>query len=408
MTGDAEPLRRPVPRRPERGARRRRRRRHVNVARAHRRRQVLLQRVRSRVPRSASGTGAHGVHPRRPTARRARPDVSRADRRGRQRTHVRHRGDARGRARRPRHAIRPGLVLPPEIDLGLPFQPFMTALLRARLTDRTASEAVLTGRRYTGDEAVAAGIAHEAVVESALLERAVAIATDAQRQGPRNHRDAQAGSVRTGAVHTRVRPEAVSAASSPASATIVVGVACCIRSGTRGVDPERAAASLARPTTSTSSSRRRASASRSARLSEINARPPEQCDRARPRAHLLLGERGVLRAQHEAVGIVRPQPTMLERSRQGVAPAVDGRRFAVFVAGRPPGIGGQVPARRDVGSDPHRVDDTDAVPERRAAAEQIRVVTRAAPDRVVSPPAHARPVSAPDRASRSRPATGRR
>ena len=69
-----------------------------------------------------------------------------------------------------------GWLCLPEIDLGLPFQPFMTALLRARLTDLTVSEAILTGRRYTGTEAVAAGIAHEAVVESALLERAVAAA----------------------------------------------------------------------------------------------------------------------------------------------------------------------------------------------------------------------------------------
>jgi enoyl-CoA hydratase/carnithine racemase len=71
----------------------------------------------------------------------------------------------------------------PEIDLGLPFQPFMTGLLRARLTDLTASEAVLTGRRYTGTEAAAAGIAHEAVAESAMLERAVAIATARSGKG---------------------------------------------------------------------------------------------------------------------------------------------------------------------------------------------------------------------------------
>ena len=43
----------------------------------------------------------------------------------------------------------------PEIDLGLPFQPFMVALIRSRLSDLTASEAVLSGRRYGGDDAVA-------------------------------------------------------------------------------------------------------------------------------------------------------------------------------------------------------------------------------------------------------------
>jgi Delta3-Delta2-enoyl-CoA isomerase len=64
----------------------------------------------------------------------------------------------------------------PEIDLGLPFQPFMTALLRARLSDLTASEAVLSGRRYGGADAVATGIAHAAVTEDALLDAAIAAA----------------------------------------------------------------------------------------------------------------------------------------------------------------------------------------------------------------------------------------
>jgi enoyl-CoA hydratase/carnithine racemase len=62
----------------------------------------------------------------------------------------------------------------PEVDLGLPFAPFMTALLRARLSDLTLGEAVLTGRRYGGADAVAAGIAHEAVPEAELLDAAVA------------------------------------------------------------------------------------------------------------------------------------------------------------------------------------------------------------------------------------------
>jgi enoyl-CoA hydratase/carnithine racemase len=64
----------------------------------------------------------------------------------------------------------------PEVDLGLPLQPFMVALLRARLSDLSASEAVLTGRRYDGDSAVAAGIAHGAVADAELLDRAVEIA----------------------------------------------------------------------------------------------------------------------------------------------------------------------------------------------------------------------------------------
>jgi enoyl-CoA hydratase/carnithine racemase len=69
-----------------------------------------------------------------------------------------------------------GWISLPEIELGLPFQPFMTALLRARLSDATLSDAVLTARRYTGPEAVAAGVVHEATDDAALVERAVAIA----------------------------------------------------------------------------------------------------------------------------------------------------------------------------------------------------------------------------------------
>jgi enoyl-CoA hydratase/carnithine racemase len=69
----------------------------------------------------------------------------------------------------------------PEIDLGLRFAPFMVALIRSRLSDVTASEAILTGRRYTGDEAVAAGIAHAAASEDALV--GVAVAAAASRVG---------------------------------------------------------------------------------------------------------------------------------------------------------------------------------------------------------------------------------
>ncbi len=62
----------------------------------------------------------------------------------------------------------------PEIDLGLPFQPFMVALIRSRLSDLTASEAVLSGRRYGGDDAVGAGIGHAAVDADLLVDAAVA------------------------------------------------------------------------------------------------------------------------------------------------------------------------------------------------------------------------------------------
>jgi enoyl-CoA hydratase/carnithine racemase len=62
----------------------------------------------------------------------------------------------------------------PEADLGMPFTAGMTALLAARLPTRTAHEAMTTARRYGGPEAVAAGIADEAVAEADVLPRAIA------------------------------------------------------------------------------------------------------------------------------------------------------------------------------------------------------------------------------------------
>ncbi len=64
----------------------------------------------------------------------------------------------------------------PEVDLGLPLQPGMTALIQARLPRRTAHEAVVTGRRYGGTDARAAGIADEAQPEASVLPRAMEIA----------------------------------------------------------------------------------------------------------------------------------------------------------------------------------------------------------------------------------------
>jgi enoyl-CoA hydratase/carnithine racemase len=61
----------------------------------------------------------------------------------------------------------------PEVDLGLVFTPGMTALIRARLPAPTAHEAMLAGRRYGGEDALAAGIVHEAVPAERVLEAAV-------------------------------------------------------------------------------------------------------------------------------------------------------------------------------------------------------------------------------------------
>jgi enoyl-CoA hydratase/carnithine racemase len=64
----------------------------------------------------------------------------------------------------------------PEVDLGLPFTPGMSALIQARLPTLTAHEAMVTGRRYGGEDAVAAGIVHRTAPEAEVASVAVALA----------------------------------------------------------------------------------------------------------------------------------------------------------------------------------------------------------------------------------------
>jgi Delta3-Delta2-enoyl-CoA isomerase len=62
----------------------------------------------------------------------------------------------------------------PEVDFRLEFTIGMTALIRRRLGDVRAHEAMLTGRRYGGTEAAELGIVDEAVGYDLVVERAVA------------------------------------------------------------------------------------------------------------------------------------------------------------------------------------------------------------------------------------------
>lgn len=61
----------------------------------------------------------------------------------------------------------------PEVDIGIPFTPGMSALIAARLPVRTAIESMTTGRRYGGRDAAAVGIVDEAVAEQDVLPRAL-------------------------------------------------------------------------------------------------------------------------------------------------------------------------------------------------------------------------------------------
>jgi enoyl-CoA hydratase/carnithine racemase len=66
----------------------------------------------------------------------------------------------------------------PEVDLGLPLTKEMYAALAAHLEPPTLARAALTGHRFSAEEAVAAGIASEAVIEDEVLPRAIQIASD--------------------------------------------------------------------------------------------------------------------------------------------------------------------------------------------------------------------------------------
>jgi enoyl-CoA hydratase/carnithine racemase len=69
-----------------------------------------------------------------------------------------------------------GFFCLPEVDINLPFSRGMSALVQARLSPRTAHEAMTTGRRYGGTDALSSGIvdalAHEDDVISTALELA--------------------------------------------------------------------------------------------------------------------------------------------------------------------------------------------------------------------------------------------
>ena len=73
----------------------------------------------------------------------------------------------------------------PEVDLGMPFTPGMLALIPAMIPARVAHEAMVTGRRYTGPEALTAGIVGALAPEAEVLSAAVGhAATLTSKAGP--------------------------------------------------------------------------------------------------------------------------------------------------------------------------------------------------------------------------------
>jgi enoyl-CoA hydratase/carnithine racemase len=69
-----------------------------------------------------------------------------------------------------------GFFCLPEVDIHIPFTPGMAALIQARLTEKTAHEAMVTGRRYGGTDALAGGIVDVVAGEGEVLASALEIA----------------------------------------------------------------------------------------------------------------------------------------------------------------------------------------------------------------------------------------
>jgi enoyl-CoA hydratase/carnithine racemase len=66
-----------------------------------------------------------------------------------------------------------GFFCLPEVDIHIPFTPGMSALIQAKTTPATATDAMTTGRRYGGPDAAAAGLVTEAVGEEKVFARAL-------------------------------------------------------------------------------------------------------------------------------------------------------------------------------------------------------------------------------------------
>lgn len=72
----------------------------------------------------------------------------------------------------------------PEIDLPVALTDGMTALVASKLSSPTAAHLMLTGNRYTADEARRNGIAHRTVPAPQLLDEAIAVAAEQSSKDP--------------------------------------------------------------------------------------------------------------------------------------------------------------------------------------------------------------------------------
>ena len=68
-----------------------------------------------------------------------------------------------------------GFFCLPEADIKIPFTTAMDAVIRCKLPITTAHEAMVTGRRYTAEQALAGSIVHGIAAEAEVLPSALAL-----------------------------------------------------------------------------------------------------------------------------------------------------------------------------------------------------------------------------------------
>ncbi len=77
-----------------------------------------------------------------------------------------------------------GFFCLPEADINIPFTPGMDALIRAKLTPAAATDAMLTARRYGGEDALTAGLVTATAGEDHVLPSAVELARPLAAKDP--------------------------------------------------------------------------------------------------------------------------------------------------------------------------------------------------------------------------------
>jgi enoyl-CoA hydratase/carnithine racemase len=77
-----------------------------------------------------------------------------------------------------------GYLCLPEADINIPFTPGMSALIQAKLTPAAAVEAMLTARRYGGEDALQLGLIDATASEDEVLSTAVELAATEAAKNP--------------------------------------------------------------------------------------------------------------------------------------------------------------------------------------------------------------------------------